>query len=82
MAATAADEPSEAGSAASELASVRRPEGLKWLAHEAKRSAKVRNDHAELWNTERSGIRRGETPGRGGKSHRLRMARVTASPSA
>ena len=50
------------GRAASELASVRRPEGLKWRAHGAKRSAqprntaqasaqggaKMRDDHAEL----------------------------------
>ena len=62
VAAIAADEPSEAGSTASELANVRRPEGLKWRAHGAKRSAqprntaqasaqggaKTRSDHAEL----------------------------------
>ena len=37
--AIAADEPSEAGRAASALCAHRRPEGLKWRAHEAKRSA-------------------------------------------
>ena len=51
------------GSTASELANVRRPEGLEWRAHGAKRSAqprntaqasaqggaKMRNDHCELW---------------------------------
>ena len=43
VAAIAADEPSEAGSAASELANMRRPEGLEWRAHGAKRSAQPRN---------------------------------------
>ena len=37
--AIAADEPSEAGSISSELCERRRPEGLEWRAHEAKRSA-------------------------------------------
>ena len=39
MAETDRSKPNEAGSATSELASVRRPEGLEWRAHEAKRSA-------------------------------------------
>ena len=52
------------GRAASALCAHRRPEGLEWRAHGAKRSAqprntaqasaqggaKMRNDHAELWN--------------------------------
>ena len=56
------EDPNEAGSAASELCEHRRPEGLEWRAHGAKRSAqprntaqasaqggaKMRNDHAEL----------------------------------
>ena len=65
------------GRAASELASIRRPEGLKWRAHGAKRSAQPRNtgplkaarcEGAErpcrIVDTERSEVRRGETPGR------------------
>ena len=40
---TSRSKPNEAGRATSELASVRRPEGLKWRAHGAKRSAQPRN---------------------------------------